>query len=143
MAVAKQKTSKTRVSMSAPKKAMPKKAAPEKVAKPVKMLVKPVKMPVKQETAKKLIPVALKPTAQTCPLVLDGIVLAEDFSPRECFSCDEFDCRFYSAEESSGLLGSRLFAGGEAGDEEDEDADLFGSERGEDDASLWGDEEDE
>jgi hypothetical protein len=115
---------------------MPKKAAPEKVAKPAKT-------PVKQETAKKLIPVALKPTAQTCPLVLDGIVLAEDFSPRECFSCDEFDCRFYSAEESSGLLGSRLFTGGEAGDEEDEDADLFGSERGEDDASLWGDEEDE
>jgi len=136
MAVAKKKTSKTRVSTVAPKKAMPKKAAPEKVAKPAKM-------PVKQETAKKLIPVALKPTAQTCPLVLDGIVLAEDFSPRECFSCDEFDCRFYSAEESSGLLGSRLFAGGEAGDEEDEDADLFGSERGEDDASLWDDEEDE
>jgi hypothetical protein len=136
MAVAKKKTSKTRVSTVAQKKAMPKKAAPEKVAKPAKM-------PVKQETAKKLIPVALKPTAQTCPLVLDGIVLAEDFSPRECFSCDEFDCRFYSAEESSGLLGSRLFAGGEAGDEEDEDADLFGSERGEDDASLWGDEEDE
>lgn len=136
MAVAKQKTSKTRVSTAASKKPTSKKAAPEMVAKPVKM-------PVKQETAKKLIPVALKPTAQTCPLVLDGIVLAEDFSPRECFSCDEFDCRFYSAEESSGLLGSRLFAGGEAGDEEDEDADLFGSERGEDDASLWGDEEDQ
>jgi hypothetical protein len=136
MAVAKQKTSKTRVSTSAPKKPASKKALPEKAEKPAKT-------PAKQETAKKLIPVALKPTAQTCPLVLDGIVLAEDFSPRECFSCDEFDCRFYSAEESSGLLGSRLFAGGEAGDEEDEDADLFGSERGEDDASLWGDEEDE
>jgi hypothetical protein len=136
MAVAKQKTSKTRVSPSAPKKPASKKVAPEKAAKPAKK-------PVKQETVKKLIPVALKPTAQTCPLVLDGIVLAEDFSPRECFSCDEFDCRFYSAEESSGLLGSRLFAGGEAGDEEDEDADLLGSERGEDDASLWDDEEDE
>ncbi len=136
MAVAKQKTSKTRVRTSAPKKTMPKRATPEKVAKPVKK-------PVKQELSKKLIPVALKPTAQTCPLVLDGIVLAEDFSSRECFSCDEFDCRFYSAEERSGLLGSRLFAGGEAGDEEDEEADLFGSERGEDDASLWGDEEDE
>lgn len=136
MAVAKKKISKTRVSTSAPKKPASKKVAPEKAPKPAKT-------PVKQETAKKLIPVALKPTAQTCPLVLDGIVLAEDFSPRECFSCDEFDCRFYSAEESSGLLGSRLFAGGEAGDEDDEEADLFGSERGEDDASLWGDEEDE
>jgi hypothetical protein len=136
MAVAKKKASKTRVSTSATKKPASKKGVPEKVAKPAKP-------PVKQETAKKLIPVALKPTAQTCPLVLDGIVLAEDFSPRECFSCDEFDCRFYSAEESSGLLGSRLFAGGEAGDEDDEEADLFGSERGEDDASLWGDEEDE
>lgn len=136
MAVAKKSKQQARVSTAATKKLTSKKAAPLKISKPAKTAPKTA-------IAKDLIPVALKPTAQTCPLVLDGIVLAEDFSPRECFSCDEFDCRFYSAEERSGLLGSCLFAGGEAGDEEDEEADLFGSERGEDDASLWGDEEDE
>lgn len=90
---------------------------------------------------KDVIPVATQPSAQTCPLVLDGIVAAEDFSPRDCFSCDEFDCRFYSAEERSGPLGSRLFAGDEEGDEDLEDAELFGFERGEGDSDQWGDED--
>jgi hypothetical protein len=71
---------------------------------------------------KKVIPLSPKPTALTCPLVLDGIILADDFSPRDCFSCDEFDCRFYSAEERLGTPGGRLFAG----DEEDEEGDEWG-----------------
>ena len=90
---------------------------------------------------KDVIPLATKPNALTCPLVLDGIVLAVDFSPRDCFSCDEFDCRFYSAEERSGPLGSRLFAGEEEGDEDLEEAELFGFERGEGDSDQWGDED--
>jgi hypothetical protein len=90
---------------------------------------------------KDVIPLATKPSALTCPLVLDGIVLAVDFSPRDCFSCDEFDCRFYSAEERSGPLGSRLFEGEEEGDEDLENAELFGFERGEGDSDQWGDED--
>jgi hypothetical protein len=90
---------------------------------------------------KDVIPLATKPSALTCPLVLDGIVLAVDFSSRDCFACDEFDCRFYSAEERSGPLGSRLFAGEEEGDEDLEDAELFGFERGEGDSDPWGDED--
>jgi hypothetical protein len=74
---------------------------------------------------------------------LDGIIAEEDFSPRDCFSCDEFDCRFYAAEERSGPLGSRLLAG-EEGDEETDDWELFGGlgnePEGDDD---WGGEDDQ
>ena len=92
---------------------------------------------------KDVIPVSSKPTAQTCPLVLDSIILEEDFSPKDCFSCDEFDCRFYVAEERSGSLGGRLFAA-EAGDEEEDDWALLGGEgeepEGDDD---WGGDDDQ
>jgi len=60
------------------------------------------------------------PTAGTCPLVLDGEVDAGDFSPGDCLSCSEFDCRFCRAEEGSGTLRSRLFACSET-DEGDDD----------------------
>jgi hypothetical protein len=90
-----------------------------------------------------VIPVLSKPTAQTCPLVLDSIVLAEDFSPKDCFSCDEFDCRFYAAEERSGSLGGRLIAA-ETGDEEDDDWELFGGEGEEPEGGDdWGGEDDQ
>jgi hypothetical protein len=60
------------------------------------------------------------PTARNCPLVLDGEVNAEKFSPNACLSCDEFDCRFCETGAGSGALGSRLFAGDEeGGDDED------------------------
>lgn len=91
---------------------------------------------------KEVIPVSSKPTAQTCPLVLDSIVLAEDFSPRDCFSCDEFDCRFYSAEERSGSLGGRLFAA-EAGDDEEDDWELLGGDEEEPEGDDWGGEDDQ
>lgn len=62
------------------------------------------------------------PTARVCPLVLDGEVSAADFSPNDCLTCGEFDCRFCAKEESSGLLGSRLFAAqDDASEESDED----------------------
>ncbi len=67
---------------------------------------------------------AVGPSARNCPLVLDGEVDASDFSPRDCQSCSEFDCRFCQAEEGSGTLRSRLFAG----EEEDGDEDDFGSD---------------
>jgi hypothetical protein len=92
---------------------------------------------------KDVIPVSTKPTAQTCPLVLDRIILEEDFSPKECFSCDEFDCRFYVAEERSGSLGGRLFAV-EAGDEEEDDWDLSEGEGEEPEGDdEWGGEDDQ
>lgn len=120
-----------------------KKKSPVVVAPPQGQKKAPV--PVARTTQavvrKDVIPLATKPSALTCPLVLDGIVVAEDFSTRDCFSCDEFDCRFYSAEERSGPLGSRLFAGEEEGDEDLEDAELFGFERGEGDSDQWGDED--
>lgn len=65
------------------------------------------------------------PSARNCPLVLDGEVDASDFSLSDCQSCGEFDCRFCRAEEGSGGLGSRLFAGDEDGDD---DEDRFGSD---------------
>lgn len=61
------------------------------------------------------------PTARTCPLVLDGELDAADFSPSDCLTCSEFDCRFCEAEAGSGSLRSRLFAGADDG-EEAEDA---------------------
>jgi len=115
---------------------------PKKQSVDVKVIVAVVE--TAQETKKKkVIPLAPKPSAQTCPLVLDGIILEEDFSPRECFSCDEFDCRFYAAEERSGPLGSRLFVGGE--DEEEGDAWDLPDEEAEDpgEAEDWGEPDDE
>ena len=57
------------------------------------------------------------PTAQMCPLVLDGEISAASFSPNKCLSCDEFDCRFSEeAAQGSGALRSRLFLGEEDGD---------------------------
>lgn len=128
------------------KKPVQKKVGAAKVTSPKKSVKKKkVAVPVVRTTQavvrKDVIPLATKPSALNCPLVLDGIVLSVDFSPRDCFSCDEFDCRFYSAEERSGPLGSRLFAGEEAGDEDLEEAELFGFERGEGDSDQWGDED--
>lgn len=59
------------------------------------------------------------PTARNCPLVLDGELDAEGFSPNACLTCDEFDCRFCEAAMGSGALRSRLFVGGEDGEEDD------------------------
>jgi hypothetical protein len=140
---------------TSPKKSVKKAEAVRKIAAPLKkktsvvaarpQVQKKGAVPVVRTTQavvrKDVIPLATKPSALTCPLVLDGIVLAVDFSPRDCFSCDEFDCRFYSAEERSGPLGSRLFAGEEEGDEDLEEAELFGFERGEGDSDQWGDED--
>jgi hypothetical protein len=84
------------------------------------------------------------PTARACPLVLDGEVDAADFSPSDCLTCSEFDCRFSEAE-GSGPLRSRLFASGDEGDEEGDDGwggDIdFGGfeEAGEDDEGEEGD----
>lgn len=121
-----------------------KKKAPEGASRThvQKVVDESVMRPTPISFEKKVIPVSLKPNAQTCPLVLDGIVLIEDFSPRDCFSCDEFDCRFYVAEERSGVLGSRLCPSEEEGDEDLEDADLFGFDRGEDDDDHSDGEED-
>ncbi len=59
------------------------------------------------------------PTARTCPLVLDGEVDASDFSPSDCLTCSEFDCRYCEAEQGSGTLRSRLFDTDDGGDDED------------------------
>lgn len=163
MAVTKHKKTQARVGQSASKNPVSKKGSPVKatVLKKAVQKVHPLRkmsVPLKKKTPavaarvnvqktasasvarpvptpipKRAIPVPLKPTALICPLVLDGIVLADEFSPRDCFSCDEFDCRFYATEESSGALGSRLFVSEEADDEDLEDADLLGFDRGEDD----------
>ena len=75
---------------------------------------------------------AAGPTARTCPLVLDGELDAEDFSPGDCLTCGEFDCRFCEAEAGSGTLRSRLFAGADDGEEAEDawggDADFDGAE---------------
>jgi hypothetical protein len=72
------------------------------------------------------------PTARTCPLVLDGELDASDFSPSDCLTCSEFDCRFCEAEEGSGSLRSRLFAGSSEGEEAEDawggDSDFEGGE---------------
>ena len=61
------------------------------------------------------------PSARECPLVLDGEVAAADFSPKDCRSCDEFDCRFCATEQGSGCLRSRLFASDDGDDTSDGD----------------------
>jgi len=146
MAVTKHKKTQVLARQSVPKKPVAKKGAAVKVTAPKKPVKKAgvsrkIAVPLKEKVIeKKVIPVPLKPNAQTCPLVLDGLVKPEDFSPRECFSCDEFDCRFYTDEEHSGPLGSPRFISDEAGEDEEE-ADLLGSDRGEDDSEPWSDED--
>lgn len=157
MAVTKHKKTQVPASQSAPKKPVAKKGAAvketapkkpvkktgvsRKIADPLKGKTIEKKVIEKMAVEKKVIPLPLKPNAQTCPLVLDGLVAPADFSPRDCFSCDEFDCRFYTDEEHSGPLGSRLFASDEAGEDEEEEDDLLGSDRGEDDSDPWRDED--
>jgi len=94
----------------------------------------PAAAPVAAPHTREVIPVEPKPSARTCPLVLDGIMSAEDFSPRDCRSCDEFDCRFYAAEETSGGLGSRLFA-------PEEDDDGFDNDGFDDDEGFGADDD--
>ena len=86
------------------------------------------------------------PTARTCPLVLDGEIEAEDFSPSDCLTCSEFDCRFCEAEEGSGSLRSRLSARGDDVDDDGDDGwgsdfDAEGESEGEDEAEEEEDEE--
>ena len=83
--------------------------------------------------AQEVIPVEPKPSARTCPLVLDGITAPERFTPRDCMSCDEFDCRFYSAEERSSGMGSRLFVS------EEDDGDDFDDDGDNDDGGFYDD----
>lgn len=106
------------------------------VAKPA-LAVAPKVAPVRHASVARTIEVAAAPTAATCPLVLDGELSAARFSPKNCLSCDEFDCRFCLTEEGSGGLAS-LF-GDEESDEIDE-VDGFSFDResgGRDDA--WDD----
>ena len=88
------------------------------------------------------VPAAPRASARTCPLVLDGILGAKEFSPKACFSCDEFDCRFYEAEGGSGALQSRLFVS-EEGDSGDDDDDGFGGFYGDDRADDDGGDDDD
>ncbi|MDX9866329.1 MAG: hypothetical protein RBT78_00235 [Kiritimatiellia bacterium] len=78
---------------------------------------------------------AAGPTARTCPLVLDGEIPAAAFTPKACFTCDEFDCRFNAAEEGSGALRSRLFA---CEEEEEGDEDACDADFGEGEESGFG-----
>jgi len=133
-------------SAAAPK---PAKAAPKRVAKvappapaagaerpPVALAAAPTAQPRQQ----KVIPVEQKPSERTCPLVLDDIIAPEDFSAQNCFSCDEFDCRFYAAEESSGR--ARLFAADDGDDGfGDDDDDGFGGFTGDDGDDGYGDDD--
>jgi hypothetical protein len=121
-------------------------AAAKKVAKPAsKPVAAPRKMPAPSipapAVAKK--PAVAGPVARICPLVMDGEVEESEFSPKDCLSCGEFDCKFCESQHGSGSLRSRLFAGGDDGDEEgdesgdgDMDLDFGGEEEG-------GEEEDE
>lgn len=109
------------------------------VVKPA--LTAPSVAPIRRAPAARTINVAAAPTAATCPLVLDGELSAARFSPKNCLSCDEFDCRFCLAEEGSGDVSS-LF-GDEESDEVD-DVDGFSFDResgGRDDA--WDDSSEE
>ena len=105
-------------------------AVPAKKAMPVKV---ETKAPAPQAPVKR----PAGPTARTCPLVLDGEIDAEDFSPGDCLTCSEFDCRFCEAEEGSGALRSRLSARGDDADDDGDDGwgsdfDVEGDGEGED-----------
>ncbi len=78
-----------------------------------------------------------EPNARRCPLVLDGEMDAEDFTPDACLTCDEFDCPFCEAAHGSGALRSRLFDTGEATEDANDDA--WGDD--EDTAAFGGDED--
>jgi len=130
MPTKKTETVKTKKAAAKPGKAATAKPVKTAKAKAAKPATKPAKakaperpVVIQPPRVREVIQVEPKPSARTCPLVLDGIMAAEGFSPRECFSCDEFDCRFYAAEESSGVLGSRLFASEERDDDFDDDDD--------------------
>ena len=123
------------------KKAAEKKV-PEKKAPSAKREVKPAPIPVPPVNRPS------GPSARTCPLVLDGEMDAAEFSPKACITCDEFDCRFSEATKGSGALRSRLFAGGEDGEDAedgwggDPDFDAGGlDEPAEEDAAEEGEEE--
>lgn len=92
------------------------KRAAERGPAPAKPAVKAHRAPVAPPAEKR----PAGPTARTCPLVLDGEVEADDFSPSDCLTCEEFDCRFCEAAEGSGALRSRLFAADEEGDDGDD-----------------------
>jgi len=87
------------------------------------------------------IDVAAAPTAATCPLVLDGELSVARFSPKNCLSCDEFDCRFCLAEEGSGDLSS-LFDDEESDEVDEADGFSFDRESGERDDG-WDDSSEE
>lgn len=114
-------------------------AAKPAMAKPEKTLAaaRPAAAPVAPAPVRKL----AGPTARACPLVLDGEIDAADFSPSDCLTCSEFDCRFCEAEAGSGALRSRLFAGG--GDDGEGDDEGFGGDFDFDGGEEAGEEEDE
>lgn len=109
------------------KKAAPAKAAAEAAKLPADVPRRPLQEPAPASPRR-----PAGPTAKTCPLVLDGELDASDFSPSDCLTCGEFDCRFCEAEEGSGSLRSRLFASeGDSDEAEDAwggDADFEGGE---------------
>jgi len=134
MAMRKNEKANTKKTAVKPAKAATVKVAKKVSAKSTKPTTPKTAKPVKEKApgrpvivpphVREVIPVEPKPSARTCPLVLDGITAAEDFTTQHCFTCDEFDCRFYAAEERSGGLGSRLFApeeGDDGFDDDDED----------------------
>ena len=85
---------------------------------------RPAAVPPREQ---EVIPVEAKPSARTCPMVLDGITAPEKFSPRDCLSCDEFDCRFNAVEERSLALGGmRTFDPDDGDDGFGDDDDGFG-----------------
>lgn len=103
----------------------PAQATPKKVAAAVKPVAKPAAVPtaktVRNVPANVKKPSVIGPSARNCPLVLDGEVDALDFSDSDCLTCSEFDCRFCESQHGSGVLKSRLFAGGEEDDEADDE----------------------
>ncbi len=125
-------------------------AEKKSVKKPAAVRVKkakPVAEPPKKPALKEPPPGAMRkvvgPSARNCPLVLDGEVDAADFSEADCLTCGEFDCRFCESHHGSGSLKSRLFAGGDEGDD-DEGEDGLDLDFGEgDEGGAGGDEEDE
>ena len=131
MAVKKKVAAKVKKVAARPMRVAPKKTAPKKVA-PEPVAEKAPERPVAR--GQEVIPLLSKPSARTCALVLDGITAPEKFSPRDCMSCDEFDCRFYAAEKGSGSLGSRLFAVDEGDEDLGDDDDRLDGFYGDGDA---------
>lgn len=133
MATKKSEASRAKKPAAKPVKAMKQTAAAKKPPEKQAIVKKTAPVPAAGKAAP-VIPVAPKPDARTCPLVLDGMVLARDFSARDCLSCDEFDCRFYAGGQGSGALRSRLFASAEDdGFGDDDDDGGFGGFYGDED----------